>query len=276
MTQSVCPVIRRWLPTAALLLAVAGCRPAPPPGAVVVVTTSFLDAVVRDLAGGTAGVRVVALQPPGVCPSHVDLSPRIVPEVRAARLLLRHDFQPAIEERLVAGGATSLRTVPVRIGGSLVSPDSYVEAARQVAAALVEAGLWSAADSPPAVERIAGRMKQLAAEGRTRAAAWQGRTVVASIQQKAFCEWLGLRVLAAILRPEDVGAGDLDQFLDSGASAVVGNLQSDAEVAVRLAARMGRPLAILSNFPGAEGYGASWDELFRANLARIEALWAQP
>ena len=39
--------------------------------------------------------------------------------------------------------------------------------------------------------------------------------------------------------------------------------------------RLGVPLVVFSNFPGADGYGLDYDELVRQNLNRLDAAWRQ-
>jgi hypothetical protein len=59
------------------------------------------------------------------------------------------------------------------------------------------------------------------------------------------------------------------------AQIVIGNLQEGPRAAQTLGTRKGLPVAVFSNFPRVEDYGAGYVELIRNNVARLEAAWAK-
>ncbi len=236
----------------------------------VVVTTSLLECAVRDAAGPAGAVRIVRLLPPGSCPGHFDLSPQALPALRAAAAVVRHDYQEALDEKIRRAGAAGVVPLSVKTPGSLLIPDNYLEVVRRIASALRERLPGFGSDIRPVEERI-GR---LARELRGRPRPWAGRPALASHHQKAFAEWLGLRVTGAMGRPDDMTPADFDRLMSSEAEVVVANLQEGSQAAVALAGRRGLPAAVFSNFPGAEGYGLTYDDLLRENVRRLEAAWA--
>lgn len=258
---------------ALLAIALAAATSAADPGSLVV-TTSMLDAAVREVLPADAGIELVLLAPPGACPGHFDLSPRAVPALRRAQVLVRHGFQSGLDERLAGLGLEGLRVVEVASEGSLLEPAVYLRVVDEVAEVVGEVLPGRRDEIARARTTAALRIAALEEEVRESAAAWRGRPVIAGAQQRAFCDWLGLEVAGVLERPEDLTPRDLARLLELSPEAVVGNLQSDGEAAKSLAGRLGVPAAVLSNFPGAEGYGSGYDELLRANLDRLRAALA--
>lgn len=261
-------MIRRWI-TVLWLLGLACLAGG---SGTVVVTTSLLEAAVRDY--GTAlpeGMEIVTLIPPGSCPGHFDLSPRALPLLQRASLVLRHDFQQGLDGQMRKLGGDSLRIEPIPAKGSLLVPANY--AAMSAAVEQVLAELW-----PDQAQALQARQVEIAKEVTTlgesvlsKERPWLDAPVIASQQQQAFCAWLGLKVVATLARPDDTSPRQLAELLKTDAVLVVGNLQSDAQAARALAERKGIPVAVFSNFPatGENGY----TNLIAANRKELEAAW---
>jgi zinc transport system substrate-binding protein len=267
---------RKALIALALLVAPA-LLGAAEPAVRVAVTTSMIEAAVRELTAGLpAALEIVRLLPPGSCPGHFDLSARDLARLADARLILRHDFQTALDERLarVAGG--TLRVVAVTAGGTLLRPDRFLALAEQVRAHLDAALPALAATTAANAERLQRDTAGLSQEAHERAAAWQGYPVIASVQQREFCSWLGLKVVGELPREEDLSPRDLAVLQQAEAQAVIGNLQSDTRPAKALAQRLRLPVAILSNFPDSTGYGTGFADLFRRNLDELGRACRKP
>ena len=272
-----CAGIGRGAAALAAALASCGlvsCSRSTRPTRSVVVTTSMLECIARELLAGTSGVEVVSLLPPGSCPGHFDLAPGALPAFRAAVLVLRHDFQGALDEKMRALGARGVAVVPVSSHGSLLVPANFRRLAGEVAAELSR----SLPALGPAVARNLGaldaRATSLEREVLGARLPWRGAPAVASLHQKELAEWLGLRVTGVLGRPEDVSPGELERLVSGDAVIVVGNLQEGPQAALALGARKGVPVAVFSNFPGVEGYGSTYEDLVRANVRRLEAAWA--
>lgn len=238
----------------------------------VVVTTSILESAVRDAAGRGTPLNVVRLLPPGNCPGHFDLSPGALPDLSAASLVVRHDYQDVLEGKIRQLGAAGVAPVSVHTPGSLLIPRHYLEVIRKVAAALRGKRPGLTGDPPPSV---APRLEELAREIQSRPRPWAGHPALASGRQKDFAEWLGLEVTAVLDRPDDVTPAGLGRLMQCPAEVVVANLQEGTEAALSIARRRGLPAAVFSNFPGAEGFGATYDDLLRENVRRLEEAWAK-
>jgi zinc transport system substrate-binding protein len=262
--------MRRLLPI--LLLFASLLRAGEP--AILVVTTSLLESAVRDYGPALPpGVEIVSLIPPGSCPGHFDLPPRMVPLLRQASLVVRHDFQQGLDGQMRKLGGEDLPVTAIAAKGSLLIPANYASMSSELADALV--GVW-----PEQAEAIRARQqavaREIAAVGENiqgTARPWQGAKVIVSQQQQAFCVWLGLDVTATLARPDDTSPRQLAELLRSDAVLVVGNLQSDAQAARSLAERKKVPVAVFSNFPASveDGYAG----LLAANLKELESAWQQ-
>lgn len=253
----------------ALALAGLGGRGAEP-ALRVVVTTSMIEAAVAAVSGGPqAGVEIVRLLPPGSCPGHFDLSGRDLTRLTGAQCVFRHDYQTALDGKLATRLGDNVPTVALDTPGSLLIPRHFLALAEQVQARLAAALPAASADLTTHLEQLRRELQAREDETRQTAAPWRDCPVIASAQQREFCAWLGLKVVGELPRAEDLSPRDLAALQRSAARAVVGNLQSDGLAASVLAKRLHVPLAVLSNFPGAQGYGEGYLELFRRNLEEL-------
>ncbi len=108
---------------------------------------------------------------------------------------------------------------------------------------------------------------------RKHAELWSGKPIIASDNVKEFCEWLGFDVAGVIKRPEDTTPGDIEQPMKIKADMVVANLQEGTQGAMFLGEKMKIPVAVLSNFQGANGYGLNYHQLIEENLKRLDEAW---
>jgi len=239
-----------------------------------VVTTSLLEAAARDYAAALPeGVEIVSLIPPGSCPGHFDLPPRMVPLLRRAKLVVRHDFQQGLDDKMrkIGGGRLPIRAIAAK--GSLLIPEHYAAMSAELAEALAEAWPAQAGTIRSRQQAVARDLAALGGSIQGAPRPWRGANVIASQQQRAFCVWLGLDVVAALARPDDVSPRELAELLRSEAVLVVGNLQSDAQAARSLAARKNVPVAVFSNFPAVAENG--YASLLATNLKELESAWRQ-
>ena len=265
-----------FLLSAGIALAWAvGCRgradAADPPEAEVAASNTFLEAAAADLLGD--GTPIVRLAEPGTCPGHFDIRPSQARRLGRCKLLLRMDFQDALDDRLSRARTRGLRVSEVAVPGGLCEPESYLSACRQTAEALVEAGLLERARADQRLTAIAARMRELSERCRQRVEPLRGRPVVASIRQQAFCRWLGLEV-AATFRGADVEIPQrLRQAYDDGRAAraklVIANRPEGRRAADFLAERLGGEVVVLGNFPDLGAGHERFDDLVEANLARL-------
>lgn len=268
-------MLRRALlsPLAVLLLAVVVLalrvpRPQKSPG--IVVTTTMLECAVRDLLPADAGIPVLALIPPGSCPGHFDVPPSVVPTLRTAAVVVAHDYQQDLAGKLAELGPPGTKVVQIETKGSLLIPEHYLCVTQQLSDVLVSAYPNHEARIRAALKAVEQKSQGLAERASERRAAWEGMPAIVSAMQRQFCEWLKLRVVGQVARPEDVTPAELQALLNSKPALVVANLQEGRHAAQALAERLAVPLVVFSNFPGAEGYGHGYEELLNENLRRLE------
>jgi ABC-type Zn uptake system ZnuABC Zn-binding protein ZnuA len=262
---------------AAAVVFVPACGPgATPPPPAVVATTSMLAEAARELLAGVDGVRIVTVISPGGCPGHFDLPPGIASDLRTARAVLCHDYQSTLQDRLATLGAPAGALVTAATPGSLLIPEHFAALIRQsadgLAARLPDRASRIEANARAAETRLAARSEALRKE--TAARPWAGARVVVSRHQQAFARWLGLSAAHVLQRPEDLAPQDLSAALAAPADLVVANLQEGTQAADAVARERRLPVAVFSNFPGAPGYGATYEDLLRANLRRLDEAWA--
>jgi zinc transport system substrate-binding protein len=260
---------------AVLLVCATGCRPASPTenGPRVAVTSSYLEAAVRDLLG--ADTPVLRLSEPGSCPGHFDLRPSQAGALRGCVLLLRFDFQKGLDARLAGGAGRRSRVAAVRVPGGMAQPTSYAAACRQTAEALVAAGLLGRDRAGARLAAITRRLAALAEEAQraARAAGWRDTPVLASTHQRDFCAWLGLRVVGVFRGADTASIREIETAIrrgrEAGARWVIANRPEGRRTADALAERLGARVVVFENFPTPGPAGLSFDALVRANLRAL-------
>ncbi|MCK4340589.1 MAG: hypothetical protein KAY37_02550, partial [Phycisphaerae bacterium] len=189
------------------------------------------------------------------------------------RLLLRFDFQASLDQKLAALADQGLKIAVIKLDGGLCEPNTYLQAARQVADALVERGLLGQA---PADERLAALKQRMASNtewARRRIAETKlpGTPVVTSKHQADFCRFLGLDVVATFSGTDTASVGEINRALESGATAktIIANLPEGRRLADALAERLGAKVVVFGNFPDLAQHHGRFDELFRDNVRRL-------
>ncbi len=265
----------------------AGCdrhhgRSAPPSAAsLVAATNSYLEAAAAEIL--QPGASVFRLAEPGTCPGHFDIRPSQIEALRRCRVLLRFEFQASIDQRLGKLRDEGLHTAVIRVPGGLCEPDSYLAACRQVADALVSAGLVERTVAEDRLRTAESRVHALAARCREHIAArgWHGRPVICSLHQEAFCRWLGLEVAGTYSGADTASIGQVEQAIQAGerlaAAAVIANRPEGRKVADALGRRLNAPVVVFGNFPDfKDGDEPPFDALLVANVEALLAADAEP
>jgi zinc transport system substrate-binding protein len=266
------------------LYALGGCAPArdsasvemppadPTNAPAIAVANSFIGAVVRDLVGDD--VHFIALAEPGMCPGHFDLRPSQLREVQHCRLLLRFDFQQSVDTLLARAGNRAPHVAVVHITGGLCEPASFVEAARQVADAIVAEGLLSQTLADERLAAATRRMTELGAWAREQiVGAGLGETpVMTSRHQEAFCRSLGLHVVATFPTADSSVPSEINDAVEQGQEGavqwIIANLPEGRQAADALADRFAAKVVVFGNFPDGQG-SDSFDRLVRDNVALL-------
>ncbi len=251
--------------------AVVGCNKSDSPKkSEIAVTNSYLEAVVRDLLG--KDISVLTLAEPGMCPGHFDIKPSQVQELRSSKLLIRFDFQKGLEAKLSRLSEGGLKFVQVCVAGGLCEPASYLSSCRQVAESLVEADMLTRKQANDRLAEIRGRIDRRQAWCRQQLDGFIDRPVIASVHQKAFCEWLGLKVVATFRGADVESVQQIDNAISAGQQAevklVIANLPEGKKVAEALAARLGARVVVFQNFPKA-GNDFPYDDLLVGNVSEL-------
>lgn len=236
------------------------------------VTTSWLEAAVRDVAG--QDVDVVCLLPPGDCPGHFDLSPGMVRRLSRCEILFRFGFQSGVDEKLSGLTSRGLRIVEVVRTDGLCIPDVYLDACGQIADVL--GGTSAAAEElRDRLSTVESRLSGLSASVHRKIedAGLRGEKVLCSDRQEQFCRWLGLDVAATFPRADDMSSSSLQELLStaqkSNVRAVIANLQEGRKAADSIAQRLDATVIVFSNFPSKEAAQAGFEELLLDNVRSL-------
>lgn len=262
----------------ALLAATAvltiGCRSAPtePPSAAVGVTNPYLGSLAHWLLGEQT--ETVSLVGPGMCPGHFDVRPSQVRQLRKCCLIVRFDFQDALQRRLATRLADGPPWTAVAPPGGLCEPDTFQAVGEQLADVLVAQGLLSQPDADRGLAALRSELATLREDiaGRIAAAGLSAPAVVASEHQARFCRWLGLKVIATFGGADVAGVDDVDRPVRAGraggAQLVIANRPEGRRLADRIAEGLSAPVVVFDNFPPDEALDA-FGRLVRANVAAL-------
>ena len=257
-----------------LLCAIAsvGCeKSAAPGGAPVAAANSLLECAAKDLLGESTPV--LRLAEPGMCPGHFDIRPSQVQRLRGCRVLLRLDFQQALDVKLAGATDGGLKIVPVQIKGGLCEPSSYLSTCTQIAEALVAAGLLTKETGAERIKHIEERMKILSAQCQEETKSLEDTPVLCSVHQEAFCRWLGLDVVATFRGADVESTRQLDAALktarEKNVRLIVANRPEGRKCADFLAERLDAKAAMFDNFPALNDGQNSFDDMVRQNVKRL-------
>jgi ABC-type Zn uptake system ZnuABC Zn-binding protein ZnuA len=247
---------------------------APAANAPVAVSNPYLESAIRDILSNDAPL--VPLCGPAMCPGHFDMRPSQISDLAKCRLLIRFDFQQALDDKLPQRSTGPLPTLAVEASGGLCVPETYVAVCRQIAAHFVSAGELSPAEAEQRLNQVAQRMKSLtqASAQKIDAAGLRNTPVLTSQHQEAFCRWLGLRVESTFSGSDTASTRDIDQTVTAGQAAkirwIIANEPEGRRLADALADRLKAKVVVFANFPKS-GEALAFDALVRQNLAALMA-----
>ncbi len=275
LNRVICVSVCVWLACSA-----AGCKRSDAHGertsaasSSVAVSNSYLEAAVLDILGKDNSI--LRLADPGMCPGHFDIRPSQVNDLRHCRLLLRFEFQKSLDSKLSPLAKDGLSIREIRVPGGLCEPPSYVDAVRQVADALVNAGLLEAS---AADERCRAVEERITAKGQwcrdqLKKNGWSGQAVLCSAHQEAFCRWLGLEVAATFSGADTATVSQIERAIRAGevssVNGVIANLPEGRRLADALGSRLGAPVVVFGNFPTMEGDEPPFDALLTSNVSAL-------
>jgi zinc transport system substrate-binding protein len=238
------------------------------------VSSPYLEAAVRDVVPKEGPM--IRLAGPAMCPGHFDMRPSQISDLAGCRLLVRFDFQQALDEKLDERRGSPLPTLAVRVPGGMCEPDAYLAACRQIADHFVSRGELTEREAEDRLTCIAQRAELLrrTAAQKIDAAGLRNAPVLASRHQAAFCGWLGLRVVSTFSGSDTAGTREIDQAVSAGEAAkarvIVANEPEGRKLADALADRLKARVVVFANFPE-PGQEHAFDALVQRNLAALLA-----
>ncbi len=234
------------------------------------VSTTMLEAAINEWAPRNGEIEIITLIPAGSCPGYFDIRARDLDRLKGIGLFIRHDYQDFLDERLKSLSKGKIRIFTAKSPESFLIPNQFAALVKETA--LLASNVYPE-NKMKWMGNTARSQEQLLKLHQTvlkRIGRMKGIPVIASEMQKSFCDYLGLKVLGTLARPEDVTPQEYRKLLGAKARIVIGNLQEGEQAARSLAEKMGIPAVIFSNFPGAVGYGHTYEELIEKNLQKLE------
>lgn len=239
------------------------------------VTTSWLECCLNDIAG--RDVPVTRVCPPGTCPGHFDMSPGIFGELQRCRVLFLFDFQKSIAGKLGGVSGSELELVPIHAPEGLCVPARYLEGCGAVRDTLARIQPERRGLLDAALERTRTRLADLEreAQGRVAKMGLDGVAVVASKRQAEFCQWLGMRVVAAYSGSDVASPAALQALVADAKKAhatyVIANLQEGRQFGEAIAEQINAGVIVFSNFPNMSPGQNTFDALVGDNLGQLQA-----
>ena len=233
----------------------------------VVVTTSILGSIVKDLAGDE--VDLIVLMNPSACPAHYDIKPSDVYAVSEADLIMYHGFEKWIVDLHDTSGS---KAELVKVPGPWNTPEGvrnyYVKVADALKSSL---GIDVSARLNVKLREINETLSKISEEARSIDA--QSVKVIVMTWQKDFVKWLGFRIVGEFGPPEKLSSADIEKIVklgkNEGAALVISNLQSGIHTGARIAEEIGAVHVVLSNFPGTDPETNDLVDLLKRNAEKL-------
>lgn len=240
---------------------------------IIVASTTMIGAILKDIGGSNFDIPM--LLPPASCPGHFDLKPSDVQKIRRADLIICHPYQKGFQKvlRQYIRDDQMLFILPEH--HSLSIPKYYVEAGQLLLNSLLAHFPEMSTSMKNQWERQRGKIIDMEKGYRLRfkKSCAEQYSVLAAYRQKEFVESWGFRVIGVF----DTVDGDTMQEMISlvkkakknRVKAIIGNLQNGDRQAKVLSEKLGVPFIVLSNFPGGDGSGVSYEELLKSNCSKL-------
>lgn len=244
-----------------------------------VVTTSAIESIVRKVAKDK--LLVISLIPPDSCPGHFDLRPSDAFKLNSAALILGHNFEKETFLKKAAGLREKKNArwiVAIDVEGSWMVPDTYISAIDEITKILKRQFPLAAQDfesnASEYKEEIKQECKRLKA--RARRLSLDKINALASDMQKDLLAWLGIKVVAAYGRPDEISALELQRLIEQArindARVVIDNLQSSGKAGKPIADELGIAYLRLSNFPKIYAGKISYLDTLEENAEQLFSL----
>ncbi|MBN1853044.1 MAG: zinc ABC transporter substrate-binding protein [Pirellulales bacterium] len=236
------------------------------------VSNAYLAAAIHDLLGDR--IELVILAEPGMCPGHFDLRPSQVRKLRRCEILVRFDFQSALDARLAQNTPDGPTIIAVGVPGGMCEPASYESACRQIHDALIAARWLDIQEAESQMTAIHERLETLTRriQEQIHNASLEGTPVLCSGHQEAFCRFLGLHVAATFPAADAATPSQIDWAVNQGDDAnvqwIIANLPEGRQLADALAQRLQAAVVVFENFPDGH-YQHAFDALVQRNVQRL-------
>lgn len=237
---------------------------------IIVCTTSAVGSVVRAYLG--AGVDVVVLVQPGLCPADFDMKPSDIYAVSHAAILFKQGIPGEfwLPSLLAAAGNPNLTQVV--ISGDYTTRQGARNYIQWVGGNLSRIlALNLTAQTVAMLADVEAVYTWIASQGQALQVA--SMKVICMQWLRPFITSVGYQVVATYNPPETLSVGDIAALLSTAASEkvalIVDNLQIDVEFGGGIAAQVGAEHVVLTNFPGALPGTNNLTQMVRYNAEQL-------
>ncbi|MCM8769796.1 MAG: zinc ABC transporter substrate-binding protein [Candidatus Omnitrophica bacterium] len=239
----------------------------------VVVTTSLLESVVKELAGHQLSVNVLVTS--NLCPGHADVGVEKMAFLERCQLFLAHGFEPYLPR--LEKSIFSLREKKglISLPGNWQIPAVHLQAAILVNDTLCSFFPDKATFFRNRLNHLSESLKKLDRDiqRQVSSSGWLALPVICNSHLADLCAYLGLKVVATYGSKEDFSPELLASLLKEGKTAgvklIIDNLQAGRDTGKSLANDLEAKHIVFSNFPGEE----SLPGLLKNNLEKIFHVW---
>ena len=265
--------MKRILMSFCILTAAAGIAR----GQDIVVTTSVISSVVKDITGDR--IRVETLVPSGSCPGHFDLNVRHLRLMEKTGILFAHGFEEYLEDIRRSVRNPGFTVSIIRVEGNWLVPASQREAYEKTAKILSgmfpeHAGYFdkNMKDAEAAIDRTDRAIKTLIKEKRI-----SGLKVACNDHISEMLEYMGFAVAATYGRQEELTPPLVRKLINTcrkeNVRLVIDNLQAGPDTGKIVSGELGIPHLAISNFPGVFPGTSTLRETLYENARRIVTVY---
>lgn len=234
-------------------------------------TTSLLGLIVKEI--GKERIDVVTIVPAGMCPGHFDIKPGNVKSLTDSRVFLNHGWEKWVSKLLdAAENKPALHTVDAK--GNLMVPEIHKRAAENIAVLLCSLDQDHKAYYTQNLALYKTVIDSIGKLIREEAISIQGTKVVSSELQVEFLKWVGLDIVIAYKRAEDLTPKLLSEIINKAKKEkielVIDNLQSGPDTGMNIAEEIGAKQINLTNFPLKGSYPDALVENFKTIIQALQ------
>lgn len=240
---------------------------------VILCGTSIISSLVRDITGQE---NTKTLIPHLACPGTYDLKPEDAKKIMASRIIILHPFQKYLADKIL--NINKNIKIVYLMASDLNTPDGYINGLNEIQNFLSETFPDKKNQYLKNNEEIKLKIKSKVAGDILFINKIKNKKikVLASIHQKAFCEYLGLEVLSVFSGPDSLKPKDAMSIIQKAKNNkvryIISNLTGDNDITADiLNKQLNVKKIVLIYFPAQEGVDTWFFNVYNYNIEQIKS-----